>query len=774
MRSMTRHTLTCAAVFAILALMRSEPGAVPAGPPDRSWGVHAGFDLEAPNTGPFPSDRFTVDDPSHNTGRRVNMPLPDCSVRLSDCEALDIINTLDGFNLQPRLSIPFDGEIDVKTVTSETVFLIRLGSTLRRDDDGDHDDDDGDHRLRAIGINQVVWDVATTTLHVESDNLLDQHTRYALIVTTGIRDASHARIKAPDSFRAFRQTVRGPYKRALLEAIHAARHLGVGEDEIAAASVFTTQSVTAVLEKIRDQIKAATPAPADFVIGLNGERTVFPLSEVTAITFNQQLRVSGPLQPYSVLPSSLSLLNVIPGAVGAVAFGKYESPDYEIHAGPEPGAGGEFIPPVSTRSGTPLVQGTNTIYFNLFLPSGPKPPGGWPVALHGTGADGSKHRDVWVVATLARQGIATIVVNAVSRGFGPNGTVRVDRTGGPSVTLPAGGRGSDQNGDGVIGSQEGQNATGPQTIIGNRDAQRQTVVDYMQLVRVIEVGMDVDGDGDEVPDLDPSRITYFGWSFGANWGTTFLAVEPKVLVGALYALGGPIFENARLSPLSRSGGLGSALLNLSTSLLNSPGISVLGGVNVSSALTPPPLFFNENMPLRDGLPLDVGLTDGTPYTIQSPVMNTVPGANAIQDYIEKRDWVNQAGNQVAYARYLRRAPLAGVRPKSVLILFGKGDQTLANPNTTALLRAGDLADRATYYRNDLANGESLGVPKNPHPFVNNITHPDPVAAAVAWGAQTQIALFLASRGTVIVQPEPKRFFEVPIRGRLPESLNFIQ
>jgi hypothetical protein len=38
------------------------------------------------------------------------------------------------------------------------------------------------------------------------------------------------------------------------------------------------------------------------------------------------------------------------------------------------------------------------------------------------------------------------------------------------------------------------------------------VVDLLQLVRVIEVGMDVDGD--TVPDLDPSRIYYFGQSLG--------------------------------------------------------------------------------------------------------------------------------------------------------------------------------------------------------------------------------------------------------------------
>src|SRR5688572_27202160 len=33
--------------------------------------VRALFDLDHPDTGPFPSDVFTVVDPRHNTGRRV-------------------------------------------------------------------------------------------------------------------------------------------------------------------------------------------------------------------------------------------------------------------------------------------------------------------------------------------------------------------------------------------------------------------------------------------------------------------------------------------------------------------------------------------------------------------------------------------------------------------------------------------------------------------------------------------------------------------------------
>ena len=37
---------------------------------------------------------------------------------------------LNGFNLQPRLSVPFSGPIDANSVTSDTVFLVSLGSTL--------------------------------------------------------------------------------------------------------------------------------------------------------------------------------------------------------------------------------------------------------------------------------------------------------------------------------------------------------------------------------------------------------------------------------------------------------------------------------------------------------------------------------------------------------------------------------------------------------------------------------------------------------------------
>ncbi len=715
--------------------------------------VHGLFDLGTPITGPFPSDRFTVADSSQLTGRRVNLPLPDCAVRVSDCEDLNVINTLDGFNLQPRLSIPFDGPIDVATATSETVFLVSLdGTSCEGDDDCDDADEDGG---RVIGINQVVWDTFTNTLHVESDELLDQHTRYALIVTRGVLDQSGQPVEASEAFRRFRQIVHGEYQHALIAAIQAARRIGVRESEIVTASVFTTQTVTSILEKIRDQIKAATPGPADFLLGPGGTRTVFSLDRVGSITFKQQTRDNPP--GFNNVQVPVDMLKIIPGAVGTIAFGKYSSPDYEVHPG-------EFIPPIGTRTGAPVVQGANQIYFTLFLPSGSKPAGGWPVAIFGHGANQSKDNDPFrVVATMAAHGIATIAINVVGHGFGPLGTLTVNQTGGEPVTFSAGGRGFDQDGDGSIAANEGIRAAPPRTVIFNRDGLRQTAVDLMQLVRVIEVGMDVDGYG--YSDLDPSRIYYFGNSLGSMYGTIFLAAEPNVQAGVLTSIGAPILDTIRLSPVNRSM-LGTLLASRIPSLLNAPGISSLDGV-----ATRPPQF-NENFPLRDGIPLHVRLVGGTSEDIiQSPVSNTVAGAFDIQQIVKNSEWVTQQGSPVAFAPHLRSNPLAGMTAKSVICQFAKGDQTAANPYATQILRAGNLADRTTFYRHDVAFAENPMLPRNPHSFMVSTD----VAAfrPISLAAQEQIAVFFATDGEMIIQPEPSRYFEVPIVLPLPEALNFI-
>ena len=179
------------------------------------------------------------------------------------------------------------------------------------------------------------------------------------------------------------------------------------------------------------------------------------------------------------------------------------------------------------------------------------------------------------------------------------------------------------------------------------------------------------------------------------------------------------------------------------------------------------------MPLRDSVPLTVRLADGTTQVIQSPVVSTVAGAIEIQQVFEWREWVSQTANPVAYAPHLRKDPLPGVPVRPVLFQFALGDETAPNPTNAAILRAGDLADRATIFRNDLAFAENPAVPKNPHAFLVRIDSPVPLVRQVALSAQEQLATFLASDGAVIIHPEPSRFFEFLFDLALLEDLDYL-
>src|SRR5258708_17857576 len=67
----------------------------------------------------------------------------------------------------------------------------------------------------------------------------------------------------------------------------------------------------------------------------------------------------------------------------------------------------------------------------------------------------------------------------------------------------------------------------------------------MTMVRVIEHGVDVLGDGTAT--LQKHVLGYYGQSFGAIYGTMLMATDTHLTVGVLNVGGGPIVEIARLS-----------------------------------------------------------------------------------------------------------------------------------------------------------------------------------------------------------------------------------
>ncbi|MDE2564172.1 MAG: Ig-like domain-containing protein, partial [Burkholderiales bacterium] len=404
--SFTRRALAAAA-FALVA------------PLALAGGVSVRFDAGDPAGSPFPSNRYTVFDGSQNTLRRVALPQPDCVQRPNDCADVAVLNTLDGFSTQPRITVPFTGDIDPASVSSDTVYLVSLGDTLS-----------GRGYGTRVGINQIVWDPASKTLAFQSDALLEQHTRYLLVVTDGVRDAQGRPLKARGWGRLFGDRddrddrdadadrgdrgdrgdrsdgQRGDPQAAddgqeLRAAVQALRH---GRRHVVAASLFSTQSISADLVKIEHRIRASTPAPVDFLIGSSGGsavRALFPLAAVQGMVFNRE---TGTAPSFTPSPLPLAALGVVPGAIASVAYGRFASNDYETAA--------KFIPATGTLTGQPQPQGVNSLIVQIFLPAGPKPAGGWPVALFGHGFTDSMYGAPWTVASvLASAGIATVSLN---------------------------------------------------------------------------------------------------------------------------------------------------------------------------------------------------------------------------------------------------------------------------------------------------------------------------------------------------------------------------
>src|SRR5437763_10762136 len=146
---------TLRAALAVLALAPVLPGAA----------------FAATSAGqPFPTNLYTTADSTQVTGLRIDLPKPNCATHPSDCADVGVLDTLDGFNIQPRISIPFSGPIDLSTVTSANIFLVGPGGQV-------------------VGINQPEWEPAAKTLHVESDEQLAHSTTYLLVVSRGVHGA---------------------------------------------------------------------------------------------------------------------------------------------------------------------------------------------------------------------------------------------------------------------------------------------------------------------------------------------------------------------------------------------------------------------------------------------------------------------------------------------------------------------------------------------------------------------------------------------------------
>ncbi len=653
-------------------------------------------------TDPFPTDRLTVSDDSQKTGRRVDLPMPDCEGRASDCAELAMINQYDGFNVQARISIKFSTAIDPNTLR-DGVFYLWLDPAWPRE-----------NLVRPAGtltrINRVVWNPATRTMTAKPDDVLEQGRRYAIIVTDAVKDESGAAITAADDFLSCTSSfVEDPYCAALGGAVKQASQL-LPERQIVSASVFTTMTGTAAMESIRE---IARDFPLNVQIG-----PTFDALELRSFVTVAHVRTEGERFQEIPFPAPVQFLPAF--GVGRLTLGMLDSPrflDWDM-----------MIP-----HGTPAVKYTEQIGFHVLLPSTPMPPGGYPVLLAGHGLRDNRFAGPSVLAySFMGQGYAILAINAIGHGYGPETHVRIGTAAGVQE-LPAPGRAVDLNSDGLIENAEGCILLSPSAPVSIRDCVRQTAVDWMTVVRAIQAGIDLDGDGQR--DLSPEKMSYWGQSLGAFYGTLFMAMEPAVTNSILNVGGGSATETARLSV-----GLRPALQQF----LNSRQPSLLNALP----------DFDEEYVERD----------------QPSKVLSVPGAAELQDEFERLEWIEASGAPTTYAPHLTTAPRDGMPSKNMLFQFAIGDQTIPNPSNSLLSRAAGARERTVVYRHDLASSDLPWLPADPHAYFAFLLEPG--AFNIAHTVLQQAAQFSAGGGISVpeVSPLVPQYFEIP--AILPEGPNF--
>jgi hypothetical protein len=167
-------------------------------------------------------------------------------------------------------------------------------------------------------------------------------------------------------------------------------------------------------------------------------------------------------------------------------------------------------------------QSTYVLNARIWAPlTAPKP---WPIMIFGHGLGGDSAQGDPLGVALAPLGIAVIGIDAVDHGSHP---------GAPSGQLPE------------ILAFFGLN-TGNLEPLVLRDNFRQSTYDKLQLLQVLLQDGDLDGDGK--PDLDLTKISYYGVSLGGIMGPEFLSVQDKLGLSVLSVPGGRVSSIVEYAP----------------------------------------------------------------------------------------------------------------------------------------------------------------------------------------------------------------------------------
>jgi pimeloyl-ACP methyl ester carboxylesterase len=385
-----------------------------------------------------------------------------------------------GWGLSSPIYLPFTGAIDPATLPVSAASSLDRSATVRLF----AIDPPSPAYLQRVPIEARWLDSTTPFLpgHVLAVRPLPGFplapgTRYALVVTDGVRDASgapvgpdealHRALVTPELADEAARTHFAPLREALAAA-------GLEPTQVAGATVFTTQRVFDELDALRATI-------------LNG-----PPPKAATIARSERPRSSN----------------------FTIFSGAYEAPRFQFGQPPYLTEGGEFR---FDGAGRALASKMEQLRFVLCVPDGPVPAGGFPVAYysHGTGGSYRTVVDDRTCADLTSVGLAVFGIDQVLHGPRADGATGC-------FTQPV-----EECFLNIVNA------------VGGRNSIRQSVADHLWLARLAAdfmVPAVQDPFGREFG-LDTRNPVFFGHSQGALTGALYAATEPT-LAGAVLSAGG--------------------------------------------------------------------------------------------------------------------------------------------------------------------------------------------------------------------------------------------
>lgn len=458
-------------------------------------------------------------------------------------------------------------------------------------DPGEDTDMDGvlDHPNTLDGLpgGPVVdfYERETNTLIMKPMMPMREATTYAVVLTKRLISTRGDPVRSP-----FGGINHASQTRALSGLGECLAQYGLTLDEVAFTWSFTTQSLTDDFKKVRDGLYGLGPL-AHLATDYPAEISQLFDLKPRGRNFNSNIlssdQVQGLLKALVEATGGSSNTQALLDTQKFVDFhvlGEVQSPQFF----PRDDAQGKPLPLYKQVWNLDAPPRSEAVQFWLFVPKNRHGPTPLAIFIHGHG--GSTYAGLQVAGPLARFGVATLAINAPSHGVGLDETqillvksIFEGKGLGPFADAILKGRAIDFNGDGIDDSGADYWTS---YIFHSRDMVRQTIVDIMQVVRVLRT---FDGQQRWKLDLNKDGQPELAGDFDADGEVDVGGTQPLQLLGG--SLGGIITAvGAGVEPQ-----FDSALAIVPGGMLSEVGVrSSLGGVRNAMVLRMlAPLFTSE-------------------------------------------------------------------------------------------------------------------------------------------------------------------------------------